>query len=185
MVLFINKADICQYKQVSNSVTADILNSFIMDAQLKDLQKLMGKEFFFDLIANWKDAKYKTLLDGGTYVYQTKTYENFGLKSVLSYYAYARYVLYGTNIDTPFGFVTKNNADSTPVSWERRKDIYKDNQQTAYSMWETVVEFINRNTDDYPLFNFGAGSDEGFTISKIGGKDGRSYPATASRFSYE
>ncbi len=185
MVLLVNRTDIAEYRQISSTVKDKVLNSFINDAQFVDVQDLLGRDFYNDLIRNFTDDNYQTLLNRGDYTYQTVTYTNVGLKAVIVHYAYSRYVLEGSQTDTPFSLVEKLNPDSQPVSDGSKKTRAKSNQQTAFNYWENVIDFLDRNSSDYPLWTSGCVVKRGgFRISKIGGAS-RVRPTTASRFSYE
>lgn len=169
MVKLITRDDIAIYRQISDTVYNDVLNQHITDAQFSDLQPLMGMEFYNDLIRNYTDANYVTLLDGGTYEYNGITYTNVGVKAVLVHYAYGRYVMFGSQIDTPFSFVEKTNQDSQRVSTEAKKVTAKMNQQVAYSYWENVQLFLERNSSDYPLYESNCiNKNRSFRISRIG-----------------
>ena len=164
----INRADIQVYRQVSNSTYDDVLNQHILDAQFVDLQDLMGMDFYNDLVRNSATVANAALLDGGTYTYNGITYTNVGLKAVLSHYAYARYIMFGSQTDTPFGFAEKSTQESNSVSDTGKKTMFKMNQQTAYKYWENVSAFLNRNESDYPLWKNGCAlTKTKFRISKI------------------
>jgi hypothetical protein len=127
-------------------------------------------EFYNDLMRNYTDSKYQSLLNGGTYTYNSTTYTNVGLKAVLVHYTYARYVLFGSQTDTPFSLVEKlNEGQSQQVSLSAKKTMSKMNENIAFNYWENVNDFLNRNSIDYPLWvsncNVRSG---GFRISKIG-----------------
>ena len=109
------------------------------------------------------------MLNGGTYTYQSVTYTNVGLKAVIVHYTYGRYVLQGSETDTPFGRVQKLTNDSQEVSLAAKKTMSKMNQQMAFTYWENVKDFLDRNTNDYPLWENNCGVRRGgFRISKIG-----------------
>lgn len=150
--LLINRTDIAEWKDVSQTINDKVLNQFIYDAQFIDLQKLMGSQFYNDLERNYDSTVYQALLNEGDYTHLSVTYFNAGLKRVLIDYAYARYTLLGSNRDTPFGRVIKQTPESVETSIEDKKTIHKMNQQTGFNYWENVVDFINRNTSDYPLW---------------------------------
>ena len=151
--LLINRTDIAEWKNISKTVNDEVLNPFIFDAQFIDLQKLMGSQFFNDLERNYDNVVYQSLLNAGDYTHLSVIYYNAGIKRVLVDYAYSRYVLLGSNRDTPFGLVVKQTQDSQPSSIEDKKTMHKMNQQSAFNYWESVVDFINRNETDYPLWN--------------------------------
>lgn len=182
----ITKTDILEYRQISKSVRSDVLNMHIIDAQFTDVQKLLGMEFYNDLILNYSDTKYQTLLNGGTYEYNGTTYTNVGLKAVIVHYFYARYVLTGSQIDTAFGRVEKLSNDSEKVDYSGKKTVSKMNQQSAFTYWENVKLFLDRNNSDYELWNNNCIRKNGtFRISKINGNSDYKYKPLANRFSYD
>ena len=152
MRLLINRAEIAKYRNIAKSVLDNVLNMHILDAQVHDLQKLLGANFFNDLVENYSTADYKTLLNGGTYTYNSVVYTNYGLRVVLVHYAYARYVRFGQNIDTPFGLVVKQGENSAQSSSSDKKAIYADNQTLAFNYWENVKQFLDRNTTTYTKY---------------------------------
>ena len=125
MANLITRADIAQYRQITDNINTDkIINQHIVDAQFSDIQKLLGSDFYNDMIRNSTDANYVTLLNGSTYTYSDTTYTNVGLKVVLVHYSYSRYILEGSQTDTPFGYVLKDNENSTHVSESSKKSIF-------------------------------------------------------------
>ena len=183
MALLIDRTDIAKYRQISSTVYDDVLNMHITDAQFVDVQGLMGSDFYNDLVLNPTTTANIALLDGGSYVDQGITYTNHGLKAVISHYAYSRYVMFGSAIDTPFSLVEKLNPDSRPVEQGTKKSIHKSNQQTAFIYWENVRQFLDRNQDDYPLWKNNCQKHNGsFRISKI---DGSRRVNVATRFRFD
>ncbi len=184
----ITRTDIAKYKQISktaDNTAVNLLNQFIDDAQFADLQPLMGSEFYNDFIRNYENVVYQALLNGGDYEYNGITYTNQGLIPVLVHYAHSRYVLYGSQIDTPFSYIEKLNNDgsSRQVSTDGKKNTSKMSEQLAFNYWESVKLFLDRNSTDYPLWvgncNVRGG---GFRISKIGGSSHRSYDPYLKRY---
>jgi len=143
----ITKTDIAAKRQLSNSVKSEIIDQYIADAELEDLAPLLG-EIFYNKIAN-NVSDFTTLLTGGTYTYQSNTYSHTGIKSILIDFAYARYIMFGSQTDTPFGFVEKQTQDSNSVTRDGRKERYKALQQSAIKAWSTVENYLNRNTTTY------------------------------------
>jgi len=168
--LLINRADIAEYVQISDTVYDNILNKFIQQAQFADIQRLLGADFYNDLIRNSTEANYVTLLDGGDYVYNGVTYTNEGLKVVIIHYFEARYKISGSNVDTPFGLVIKTDPNSTNVDLPSRKTESKEAKNMAFNYWENVKLFLDRNSDDYPLWktNCVTHSKSRFKVYKVG-----------------
>ena len=169
MALLISRDDIALYRQITDSTHAlKRINQHINDAQFMDLQRLLGADFYNDLERNITATNYVTLLDGGTYTYNNTTYTNVGLKVVLAHYAYSRYVLNGSQVDTAFGYVQKSNDNSVPVTLEAKKNMSKMNEQVAFNYWENVKLFLDRNTTAYPLWKELCKPISTFKFSKIG-----------------
>lgn len=163
MANLITRADIQAHRQVSDSVYDKVINQYIEDAQFLDLQDLLGMDFYNAIIAD--EVTHADLLDGSSYTYDGKTYTHVGLKRVLIYYAYARYIRFGSSTDTPFGLVQKNTPESTEVSDKEKQIIYKMNQQTAFKYWTNVKLFLERT--NYEGWSDSCSKSQTFRIRKI------------------
>lgn len=174
MTLLITRQDYANNKrQVTQSnIDTGALEQAGLDAQFVDVQKLLGSEFYNDLVRNSTNTVYQTLLNGGEYLSSGITYTNVGLKSVIVFYGYARYVLFGSVQDTPFSFINKETNDSSRVEFSEKKNIAKNNENIAFNYWESVRAFLDRNSNDYPLWNDIdcriRRRNTGFKITKIG-----------------
>jgi NMD protein affecting ribosome stability and mRNA decay len=147
-----------------------VVNRAIRDAQNTDIVSLLGFEFYSYIINNLDDVDVLALLDGDTYEYDSKTYFNVGLKQVVAYYAYAKYILVAGQKDTPFGLVQKNSQNSEHISTARIKEIATSTKQSAYEYWVQVQLFLDRNSANYPLWSSSCSvskRNSGFRISKI------------------
>lgn len=110
---------------------------------------------------------YEDLLDGGTYDYKGVTYTNVGLKAVLASYVYARLIMFGDVINTPFGSVNKlNNETSKPVDLTTRKTFYQLNRNEAYNLWLNVERYMARTS--FTGYNTCRKNKNTFKISKAG-----------------
>lgn len=170
MKLLVNKQDyIDNYRDVTTTESnASVLNMATSDAQTEEVINLLGSDFFFDILANPESTQNQLLLNGGSYDYEGKNYNHFGLKAVIVYYGYSRYVLNGSRKDTPFGLVQKENQNSSNVNQEEKKDVYKKNQINAFKIWQNVELFLNRKESDFPLWQNRCRTQKTFRISKIG-----------------
>jgi len=144
----ITRSDIARYKQLAKTPHDDKLNEQIMDAQLLDLQPLIGESLFNKILA--APEGYAELLDGGVYEHDSISYTNYGLKMVLAYYAYARYIMFGSAIDTPFSVVEKLNDNSRPADAASKKTMYTLNRESAQQLWGNVKNYLIRTGEaDY------------------------------------
>ncbi|MAX50549.1 MAG: hypothetical protein CMH22_01040 [Methylophaga sp.] len=167
--MLITKQDIEKYREVSRNVADKKINPHIEDAQFLDLRPLLGERMYQNLIKNATESNYTALLEGGEYTYGDHTYHNPGLKKVLSIFAYSRYIVFGSYTDTGFGLVQKSNQDSTPVAESSKRNIHTRDRDTAMQYWYEVVNFLNRKSNDYPLWTSGCKTSRPgkFRISKI------------------
>jgi len=165
----ISRQQIQIYKQISSSVYDDKLNQIILEAQFQDLRPLLGERFFNDILQSTSGTS-NDLLDGSTYTYNTITYQNYGLRCVLSNFIYARYTMFGDVIDNSFGQTIKLNPNqSMPISLATKKSLYQMNRDLAYNYWLNVRDYIIRNISDYPLYNDClVSNNKTFKLTKIG-----------------
>lgn len=150
--MLIDKTEIAKHRQISQSVRDDKINPFIEDAEFLDLKNLLGELLYNDITTNPNSANNVKLMDPLTYTYDGNEYRHQGLKKVLSIFAYARYVMFGSNTDTPFGVVNKRSQDSDNVGTDQLKIIYKKDQQVASQYYAEVRRYIERNVSDYPAY---------------------------------
>lgn len=123
------------------------------EVQVQDLQELLGFEFYQDMIQNPTSTANAALLDGGDYVYNSTTYTFAGLKYVLAYFLFARYVKKNYIKDTYSGLAKKNYEDSRPVTKGENKNYHTDFRKIAFQYWKECELFIAANPSDYPFCN--------------------------------
>lgn len=150
--MLITRQIIQQYRQISKSADNDLINQSINDAELLDLKPLLGELLYIDLVAKIAEQRYIDLLIGRTYAFAGQSYTFEGLNPVLANFAYARYVIFSSYVDTPFGLVSKVSQDSLPVSDANKRAMSKSAEQTAYSYFAGVRDFLNRHPNIYPLW---------------------------------
>ena len=162
----INITDMQLYHDISDTTYTKVLDSMIVAAQLQDVASLLGERLFNDVLTN--PASYTELLDGGIYTHNNIDYTNYGLKSVISHYAYARYLMFGSSKDTPFGFVDKlSGQDSKPTSDKHKKDLYGLNRDSAFKLWISVKNFLVRTKEPLFINACRTKTNNQFKISKI------------------
>ena len=165
MQLLITRNDIAQYRQISKSPNTDKLNEMILDAQIQDLAPLLGEKLYNKIVSAPQD--HIELMEGSTYEYKGETYTNYGLKMVLSYFAYARHVMFSSITATPYSVVEKLNDTSRPADASSKKAIYTLNRDNAFKIWENVKNYLTRTS--HPYFNCsGSGTPQRLRFTKIG-----------------
>lgn len=151
MALLINKNDFKEYRQLSKGRDVELIESYIQEAQEFDLKNLLCRTFYFDLINNYQQPAYQALIHGETYTdADGNSIEFKGLKAVIVYYAYSRYVMQSSAIDTPFGMVQKTTEFSQPVSLSEKRDISDRAAISAAAYWEECKLYLDKKSDTFP-----------------------------------
>jgi hypothetical protein len=146
--MVITTSDISTYKPISTHANNDEVLNYEKEALEFDVRPLLGDKFYTFLISSINDPNIQTLLNGTTQ--DGVKYE--GLKAVVVYYTWARYIQYSSEKDTPFGMVNKNSDFSNLFSGERRAAMVTQARSGAYSYWKQMEDFLNNNKTTYPLF---------------------------------
>ena len=153
----INTTIIREFRPLSESFKTDdsYITSFIDEAEELDLKKLLGEQLYIDFNRNVTDAKYQTLLDGGNYMRSGNTFEYTfsGIKEILSYYAYGRFLFFGSDLNTKNGVVKKSVERAVQLTRERKKELFKYNQRIALKKFQSTRDFLNNSKTVYPFWN--------------------------------
>nr|DAX78243.1 MAG TPA: hypothetical protein [Caudoviricetes sp.] len=148
MKLLVNKQECSKYLSVSLFRKEEDFNRFIREAQMFDLKGLVSEAFFQDLTSETPVRDYTLLLEGGSYTFEGKKYEFAGLKAVLAYFAYARYIFVGHQVDTPMGIKVKENQDGETISQTERRDVRTMYKQQADMLWEDCKKYLERTSSN-------------------------------------
>ncbi len=176
----ITLADIQEYKPLSSNTNSDKkLKPFIQEAQEFELRPFMSDQFYKELLNQFQsspqfpNSAYDDLFNGSTWTSGNQTYENPGIKAVLVYYAYARYLNKSNTNSTAFGMVAKNNPDSTPLTEKTLSRLVSEALSGAKAYENRVKYFLDCNSSDYPLYDCGKTNKKtgGLRISSAGGNN--------------
>jgi len=156
MTALITLADIRTFKAISSNLNSLKLDSEINEAQEFDLRPILGDEFYLALINDFAASPslttYSDLFNGSTYVYSGNTYQHDGIKAMLCYYAYARYLNNSNTNATAYGTVIKLNQESEPVSEKTLSRLVGQAISGAKVFENRIRDFLTRNSADYPLW---------------------------------
>ena len=139
-------------KPISANFPQGEFEQMMEEVQVEDLQKLLGFDFYQDIIQNPTDTWNAKLLDGGEYEYNSVTYFYEGLKYVLAYFAYARYVKISSKKDTATGFVSKQFEDSRQINIGKELNLHKDFIKIAFKYWEECQKFLSANSSEFAYY---------------------------------
>jgi hypothetical protein len=125
----------------------------ISEAQEFDLSGLLC-DFWYDILEHIDNPEYKILLCGGTYEDCNRKAKRFpGLKRVLVYYSYSRYLLINEFNDTPSGNVSHTNDYSLAKSLKEISLFADKYRSMAYESWKKTELYLCSNKDKFPEFN--------------------------------
>jgi hypothetical protein len=178
-VLLVQRSDITDYRSLSANLNVEKkLNPFILAAQNMDLKGLIGNAFLNALVKDFSGspslATYSDLFNGSEWTCSGKQYKHHGLKSVLSLFSYARYVIDSNSESTAFGTQEKKNEYSDQIEWRKLTAMQENAEQEALAYWEDVKQFLNDNSSSYPLWYCGLVS-KNTRISAVDNIKGRKY----------
>ena len=124
------------------------------EVQFIKLKELMGADFYQDVIQNPSTTENAKLLDGGTYTNGTMTYAFSGLKYVLAYLFYERYIMEIDAQDTFVGLMRNENVNAQHTSYAQKKNMAQEYRKVAEGHWQDCQDFICANSSDYPKSSF-------------------------------
>lgn len=154
MKLLINKDTVALNIQTAIGYNDKEFEYFIREAQEFDFMPLVCEEFFNDL---QKDTpEWRKLIEGGNYDFNGNQYEFSGIGRVISYFAYARFILKSNVVSTSHGFTIKKSPNSEPLSLEERRNFYYSYKADANKIFESTKKYIERNISLYQNWNCGS-----------------------------
>jgi hypothetical protein len=132
-----------------------IYDQLASEVEENELRSILGIAMLQDLQTNPESTENEILLDGGFYenrLGQTITFK--GLRYVIAYLNFSKYIGQSFVKDTFSGFTRKTNQYSEPISEGTIKRLQGENRQIAMSEWELIKEFLDLNYNDYPLWPY-------------------------------
>lgn len=169
MANLITYTDFAAYRDITVNIS-DVkrLDTYISEAQNFDLRPLLGEELYFDFINNLTVQKYIDLKNGKNYIPSdyTATFNFLGIKPVLVYFTYSRFLLNDNYRSTNAGFVQKVTEHSNPVDEKTIARLASQARASALSYWKDVLLFLYTYSDTYTLWG---GNDK---VDKIVGSSG-------------
>jgi hypothetical protein len=208
--LLITKTDFAAYRNLTTNMDdSKRLEPFILEAQRLDLNAMLGKRLYFDMLKylasyssgiaaqtdlapyqpNTDELWFQKLLNGASYNYiwsdqsiTTKIYA--GLKPVLVYLSFARFVRSDNVRSTNSGFVKKTVDFSTQISDKEIQSVAARAEADANAFFTAVEDFMADNDayfkkyldSDYPGSHRETKSRIGTQLFAVKGKSYPSYP---------
>jgi len=155
-ILLITKDDFAPYAELSINLKEEKkLLQHINNAQELDLRPLLGDQMYYDMLKKSGDHNYAELLNGKEYEDNGVSIQFQGLKPVIVYFAYARYLLVANVQATATGFTQKLNDMSQPIDSRTRTAMIQDAQSIANSYFQRVLTYLNKNKNLFPFWKQG------------------------------
>jgi hypothetical protein len=158
MIPLIVKNDLDKFKYVADSVKNSAnWEQFVLESQIFDVKPWLGDELLNELLTQKLSVftpENEKLLNGGSYSYAYHDYTFEGLKSVIIYYAFARYTNRSPFNYTAAGIVQKDSDFSTPVSDKVIQRLETESRLSADALRDETALFLKRNHLDYPLYHY-------------------------------
>jgi len=124
------------------------------EVENKELYDLLGVALLQDLQTNPTEANNLLLLNGTTFEdCNGNTIRHRGIRFVLAYLNYSRYIGESMINDTFTGFVVKTRPDSELISEGYIKRLQLENRSIALKEFEIIKEYLNLNADIFTLWN--------------------------------
>jgi hypothetical protein len=153
--LLISKSDIKDIcKNVSDNLDEQkLIIPAITEAQRIDLVKFIGESLYYDLTSNYLEAKYQTLINGGNYQdCNGNTVYFYGIKYILSWYAYSRILTYSSLHVTRAGSRRKTTTESDAYTQEVVNQMQNNAKSQAIFYEANTSKFLDKNADIYPFW---------------------------------
>ena len=129
------------------------------EVEEKELRSLCGVALLQNVQDNPTTSENLTLLDGGTFSdCDGNTIKFKGLRYILAYMNYSKYIYESTISDSFTGMVSKNRTEATNLGNGSKKAIQNDAREIALQEWELTKAFLNDNKETYPLWECGEGT---------------------------
>jgi hypothetical protein len=167
--ILITKDELEKYHSISRNLNQTRIEMEIRSAQQSDVKLFLGDALYFDMVENYDSVKYQTLLNGGTYTYQTYSIYFSGVKQLIAAYAYGRLVANNTMRVTNKGNKNKLDVNSTEVSNSYRNVKATEGTSEALRIQRELWQFLDDDPTTYPLFNVTRRKQRtsGFNFSRI------------------
>lgn len=154
MITF-TQAELNSVGEMAQHVDKDKLQIAISEAVRFDMPSLLG-HFWDDVETNWgaTAAPWTELIAGSEFVCKEKTIKHLGVKEVLKYFVYARYLMLNGWNDTPNGHVSKTNPFSVPKPLKEVESFSARYRGMGKSIFNEVYSYLCVNKDLTEYENF-------------------------------
>lgn len=123
-----------------------------------EVDKLLGPALYQDIAASPTDEDYVKILDAFEFERADgKFITHRGLRYVIAYLNFAKYIGESYVADTFTGFVQKIRPDSERISSGDIKRLQQENREIAFNAFSLIKEYLDLNADTYELWTCQSG----------------------------
>jgi hypothetical protein len=141
------------YKKISAN-NGGKYDQLAFEVENKELSDLLGVALLQDLQTNPATASNLLLLNGDTFTdCNGNTIKHRGVRFVLAYLNFSRYIGESMINDTFTGFVVKTRPDSEQISEGYIKRLQLENRSIALKEFEIIKEYLDSKTDIFTLWS--------------------------------
>lgn len=152
--MLIQKSDYAGIGQIANHCDLAKLTIATNEAEDFDLEGLFC-DFWEDIKEHFSDPleePWKALIDGGEFEgCNGKTRSFKGIKKLIAYYGYARYIILNSFNDTPNGNVSKTNDFSIPKPLKELEYVADRYRSMGFQEFKKIMAYLCLNKE---LFEF-------------------------------
>jgi hypothetical protein len=157
MALLLSYAQQQAIKPISAN-NASKYDQLAAEVESLEIDKLLGAAFYQSIVADPTNEDYLHILDSYEFTRADDTLiTHRGLRYVIAYLNYAKYIGESYVVDSFTGFVQKIRPDSERISSGDIKRLQQENREIAFNAFELIQEFIELNEDIYTLWNSASG----------------------------
>lgn len=173
--MLITKSDLISASlELSENITDESINGWIKEVELFDLRQLLNNQSFYTLLIKEANKQpvadaYVKILEPYEYRIGDDFYSHRGLKEVLVYLTYARFIRTGNVKSSPSGLVTKDDINTIPVSQEQLSHLYNMYKKQAHILFNDLEFYLEKFVPEYTKSTPKVDQSSTFNIQKIAG----------------
>lgn len=122
------------------------------EVQYYEIRRMLGVPFYNDMLANVATDKYVKLINGDDWQVSGNMYSHAGLKKVIAYINYSKWVYLSELIESYTGVVMQRNDYANKANEGYIKRLSDEAFQIAMDEWQLIKQYLSYKNDVYPLF---------------------------------
>jgi len=148
--------DFKPYRDISENIDFERLSPWILEAQKQEMRTFLGPALYLAMITDYDgsafvDPRFVDLWEG---VDVPNKYRFYGLKPVIIYFAYSRFLKNQQTVVTRYGVKHLTRDESEDAGAASLRTRLGESQSMAVSLQNDVEKFISDHRSQYPEFEF-------------------------------